>query len=81
MKNLILVWSLKTVELEKNQILNFKLFLKPISGRVDKASATEAINVGSIPGWVKPKTIEIAIRSFPAWHSALKGTMWSLHRE
>ena len=53
---------------------------RPISGRVDRASATEAVDSGSIPGRVKPKTIKIGIHSFPAWHSALKGTVWSLHR-
>ena len=37
-----------------------------ISGRVDRASATEAVNTGSIPGRVKPKTIKIGIHSFPA---------------
>ena len=40
--------------------------IKPISGRVDKASATEAVDTGSIPGRVKPKTIKIGIYSFPA---------------
>ena len=39
---------------------------KPISGRVDRASATETIDSGSIPGRVKPKTIKIVIHSFPA---------------
>ena len=39
---------------------------KPISGRVDRASATEAVDTGSIPGRVKPKTIKIGIHSFPA---------------
>ena len=34
---------------------------------VDRASATEAVDSGSIPGWVKPKTIKIAIHSFPAF--------------
>ena len=38
----------------------------PISGRVDRASATEAVDSGSIPGRVKPKTIKIGIHSFPA---------------
>ena len=42
------------------------LHIKPISGRVDRASATEAVNSGSIPGRVKPKTIKIDIHSFPA---------------
>ena len=40
--------------------------LQPISGRVDRASATEAVDSGSIPGRVKPKTIKIGIHSFPA---------------
>ena len=53
---------------------------KPISGRVDRASATETVDLGSIPGRVKPKTIKIVIHSFPAWCSAIKGTVWSLHR-
>ena len=47
----------------------------PISGRVDRASATEAVDSGSIPGRVKPKTIKIGIHSFPAGRSALKGTV------
>ena len=53
---------------------------EPISGRVDTASATETVDLGSIPGRVKPKTIKIGIHSFPAWRSAIKGTVWSLHR-
>ena len=36
------------------------------SGRVDRASATDAVDSGSIPGQVKPKTREIGIHSFPA---------------
>ena len=43
-----------------------KYGLQPISGRVDRASATEAVDTGSIPGRVKPKTIIIGIHSFPA---------------
>ena len=35
-------------------------------GRVDRASATEAVDSGLIPGRVKPKTIKIGIHSFPA---------------
>ena len=46
-------------------ILNY-VFILPISGRVDRASATEAVDSGSIPGRVKPKTIKIGIHSFPA---------------
>ena len=38
----------------------------PISGRVDRASATEAVDTDSIPGRVKPKTIKTGIHSFPA---------------
>ena len=33
---------------------------------VDRASATETVDSGSIPGRVKPKTIKIGIHSFPA---------------
>ena len=55
------------------------LSTRPISGRVDRACATEAVDSGSIPGRVKPKTIKIGIHSFlPSWRSALKGTVWSL---
>ena len=40
----------------------------PISAdsRVDRASATEAVDSSSIPGRVKSKTIKIGIHSFPA---------------
>ena len=48
---------------------------QPISGRMDRASATEAVDLGSIPGWVKPKTIKIGVHSFPTWRSAIKGTV------
>ena len=51
----------------------------PISGRVDRVSATEAVDSSLIPTWVKPKTIKIGIHSFPAWCSAIKGTVWSLY--
>ena len=37
----------------------------PISGRGDRASATEGVDSGSIPGRVKPKTIKSGIHSFP----------------
>ena len=40
--------------------------LQPISTRVDRASATEAIVSGLIRGEVKPKTIKIGIHSLPA---------------
>ena len=42
------------------------IYSDTISGRVDRASATEAVDSGSIPGRVKPKTIKIGIHSFPA---------------
>ena len=47
---------------------------------VVEASATEAVDPVSIPGLVKPKTWKIDIHSFLAWPSAIKGTVWSLHR-
>ena len=39
---------------------------EPVGGRVDRASATDTVDSGSIPGRVKPKTIKIGIHSFPA---------------
>ena len=39
---------------------------RSISGRVDRASATEAVDLSSIPSQVKPKTKKIGIHSFPA---------------
>ena len=39
---------------------------EPIGGRVDRASATETVDSGSIPGRVIPKTLKIGIHSFPA---------------
>ena len=35
------------------------IYTLPISGRVDRASATETVDLGSIPGRVKPKTIKL----------------------
>ena len=46
--------------------LSLQLSDEPISGRVDRASATEAVDSSSIPDRVKPKTIKIGIHSFPA---------------
>ena len=40
--------------------------LEPISGRMDRAPATETIDAGSIPVRVKPKTRKIGIHSLPA---------------
>ena len=50
----------------KSQAAQHRYKIKPISGRVDRASATEAVDLGSIPGRVIPKTIKIGIHSFPA---------------
>ena len=50
-----------------------------MSGRVDRTPATERVEKGLISGRVKQKTIKISIHSFPAWRSALKWTVWSLH--
>ena len=44
-------------------------------GRVDRASATEMVGSGSIPGRVPPKTIKIGIYCLPASRSAIKGTV------
>ena len=48
-------------------ILELQLgYTKPISVRVDRASAAETIDLGSIPNRVKPKTVKIGIHRFPA---------------
>ena len=49
----------------------------PISGRVDRAFATETVDLGSIPSRVKPKLMYknlsyIYIHNFSAWRSAIK---------
>ena len=44
------------------------------------ASATKTVDSGSILGRVQLKSIKPGIHSFPAWRSALRGTVWSLHR-
>ena len=58
---------LQTHKMKKTQckLCEFVEF-EPISGRVDRASATETVDLGSIPSRVKPKTIKIGIHSFPA---------------
>ena len=38
---------------------NEEIIVQTISGRVDRASATETVDSGSIPGRVKPKTIKL----------------------
>ena len=53
---------------------------KPISGRVDRASCYWNGRLGFDSRRVIPKTIKIGIHSFPAWRSAIKGTVWSLRR-
>ena len=52
---------------------------KTISGQLDRASITETVDMGSIPGRSKQKTVKLGIYSFSAWRSAIKGTEWSLH--
>ena len=51
-----------------------------ITGRVDKASTTETVDLDSILGRTKANTIKTGIHSFPAKSSAWKGRVWSLHR-
>ena len=41
--------------------------VKPISGRVDGASATELVDSVLILGWVKPKIIKLGIQVFTAF--------------
>ena len=47
-------------------MLRLSLNNQSISGRVDRASATETVDLGSIPGRVKPKTRKIGIHGFRA---------------
>ena len=51
-----------------------------VSDRVDRVPASEAIDFDFIPNWIKPKTIKIDIHGFLAGCSAIKETVWSLHR-
>ena len=64
-------------------VINFSLLqiilLKPLDCWVDKASATDTIDQGSNPGWLKP--------DYKNWYSQLfclglliKWTVWSFHR-
>ena len=39
----------------------FAVSLKPFTGLVDKLFRTETVNLGSIPGHVKPNTIKFVI--------------------
>ena len=53
---------------------NFKYF-KAMSSRIDGASASETVDLGSIFGRVKPKARKFSIHVFPAERSALKETL------
>ena len=53
-------------------LFNTQVARKAISGRMDRASATETVAADSIPGPVQPKTRKTGIYSFFAWRSALK---------
>ena len=44
----------------------------PISGLVDRASASEVVDSGSIPSLVQPKTKKLVFTVYPAWRSAKK---------
>ena len=55
--------------------LSVRIAVEPISGQVDRASANEAVDAGSIPDRVKPKTINFGIHSFPARRLARKRTV------
>ena len=43
------------------------------------ATLAETVDSWFIPGRVKPKAIKIGIRCFPAWLTARKETLWSIH--
>ena len=48
---------IKTIVVPNNLKCRFMFVRDPISGRVDRASATETLDTGSIPGRVEPKTV------------------------
>ena len=52
--------------------LQLHRYFIPISGRVDKASATKTVDTGSITGRIKSKTIKVGIHSLPVWRSTTK---------
>ena len=54
------------VQGQKNPRPRLRTFPLEASSRVDRASATEAVDPGSISGRVKSKTMKIGIHSFPA---------------
>ena len=49
---------------KKRLMVNY--LIQPISGRVDRASATETVESGSIPDRVKPLTVKTNIYSILA---------------
>ena len=54
---------------------------RPISGRVDRTSATKRVNLVSILGRVKLNIIKIGILNFPAWRYIITEIVRSLHRK
>ena len=44
--------------------LKYLALKKSIGGRVDRVSATETVDLGSIPGRVKPKAIKMILTAF-----------------
>ena len=69
-----------TSKIAHETVLQSRLRHWAISVWVDRVSATETVNSGSISGRDKPKTVKIGFHSFFACRSALKETEWSLHR-
>ena len=56
----------------EHEVQKTEFFCEPISGRVDRASATEMVDKARIPVWSNHKTIKIDIRSFPALRSTIQ---------
>ena len=63
-----LIAMLQAVETWKHGIVH-----RPISNRVNRASATKTIDTGSIPGRVKPKTIKLVFTASLLDVQQLKG--------
>ena len=59
-----LLWLFFTASFSNKAFLSAHLNYLPISGQVDRASATETVHSGSIIGRVELKTIKIGILSF-----------------
>ena len=55
--------------------LLFLNLLKPISSRVDRASASKAVDRSLIPSRAKSNTIKIGTHSFPLEFQHKKGTV------